>query len=29
MQALVQHTKDQHEAVVAFTERRKPRFEGR
>ncbi len=29
MQALVQHTKDQHEAVVAFTERRKPKFEGR
>ena len=29
MQALVQHTKDQHEAVVAFTEKRKPKFEGR
>lgn len=29
MQALVQHTKDQHEAVVAFTEGRKPKFEGR
>jgi len=29
MQALVQHTKDQHEAVLAFTERRKPKFEGR
>ncbi len=29
MQALVQHTKDQHEAVVAFSERRPPKFEGR
>ena len=29
MQALVQHTKDQHEAVVAFTEKRKPKFERR
>jgi enoyl-CoA hydratase/carnithine racemase len=29
MQALAQHTKDQHEAVLAFTEKRKPRFEGR
>lgn len=29
LQALVQHTHDQHEAVVAFTERRKPKFEGR
>lgn len=29
MQALVQHTKDQHEAVLAFTEKRKPKFEGR
>jgi enoyl-CoA hydratase/carnithine racemase len=29
MQALAQHTKDQHEAVVAFTEKRKPKFEGR
>ena len=29
MQALVQHTKDQHEAVLAFNERRKPKFEGR
>ncbi len=29
MQALVQHTKDQHEAVVAFSERRQPKFEGR
>ena len=28
-QALVQHTKDQHEAVLAFMEKRKPRFEGR
>ncbi len=29
MQALVQHTHDQHEAVVAFSERRKPKFERR
>ncbi len=29
MQALAQHTKDQHEAVLAFTEKRKPKFEGR
>ena len=29
MQSLVQHTHDQHEAVVAFTEKRKPRFERR
>ncbi len=29
MQALAQHTKDQHEAVVAFMEKRKPKFEGR
>ncbi len=29
LQALVQHTKDQHEAVLAFNERRKPKFEGR
>ena len=29
MQALVQHTKDQHEAVLAFNEKRKPKFEGR
>lgn len=28
-QALVQHTHDQHEAVLAFTEKRAPRFEGR
>ncbi len=28
-QALVQHTHDQHEAVVAFVEKRKPKFEGR
>lgn len=28
-QALAQHTLDQHEAVVAFTEKRAPRFEGR
>ncbi len=28
MQALAQHTKDQHEAVLAFTEKRKPKFEG-
>ena len=29
MQALAQHTKDQHEAVLAFNEKRKPKFEGR
>lgn len=29
MQALAQHTKDQHEAVLAFTEKREPKFEGR
>ena len=29
MQALAQHTADQHEAVLAFTEKRKPKFEGR
>jgi enoyl-CoA hydratase/carnithine racemase len=29
MQALVQHTEDQHEAVLAFTEKRKPKFKGR
>jgi enoyl-CoA hydratase/carnithine racemase len=29
MQALAQHTRDQHEAVLAFTEKRKPKFEGR
>ena len=29
MQALVQHTHDQHEAVLAFTEKRKPKFERR
>lgn len=28
-QALVQHTHDQHEAVLAFTEKRKPKFEQR
>lgn len=28
-QALVQHTQDQHEAVLAFTEKRKPSFKGR
>jgi enoyl-CoA hydratase/carnithine racemase len=28
-QALVQHTHDQHESVVAFLEKRKPRFENR
>lgn len=28
-QALVQHTHDQHEAVVAFVEKRKPKFERR
>lgn len=28
MQALVQHTADQHEAVVAFLEKRKPTFKG-
>ena len=29
MQALAQHTKDQHEAVLAFSEKRTPKFEGR
>ncbi|MFH1604196.1 MAG: crotonase/enoyl-CoA hydratase family protein [Pseudomonadota bacterium] len=29
MQALVQHTKDQHEAVLAFMEKREPKFERR
>jgi enoyl-CoA hydratase/carnithine racemase len=29
MQAQVQHTQDQHEAVVAFFEKRKPKFIGR
>jgi enoyl-CoA hydratase/carnithine racemase len=29
MQALAQHTTDQHEAVLAFTEKRKPKFKGR
>jgi len=29
MQALVQHTYDQHEAVLAFAEKRAPKFEGR
>src|ERR1017187_5380134 len=29
MQALAQHTEDQHEAGLAFTEKRKPKFEGR
>lgn len=29
MQALVQHTADQHEAVTAFLEKRKPVFQGR
>lgn len=29
MQALAQHTHDQHEAVVAFLEKREPRFENR
>jgi len=29
MQALAQHTRDQHEAVLAFTEKRKPKFERR
>ncbi len=28
MQALAQHTADQHEAVLAFAEKRKPKFEG-
>ena len=29
MQALAQHTRDQHEAVLAFSEKRAPKFEGR
>lgn len=29
MQALVQHTKDQNEAVTAFLEKRKPVFTGK
>ncbi|MFH1043620.1 MAG: crotonase/enoyl-CoA hydratase family protein [Pseudomonadota bacterium] len=29
MQALAQHTADQHEAVLALAEKRKPKFEGR
>ena len=29
MQALAQHTEDQHEAVLAFTEKRAPKFHGR
>ena len=29
MQALVQHTEDQHEAVKAFFEKRRPRFRGK
>jgi enoyl-CoA hydratase/carnithine racemase len=29
MQALAQHTHDQHEAVLAFSEKRAPKFEGR
>jgi enoyl-CoA hydratase/carnithine racemase len=29
MQALAQSTGDQHEAVAAMLEKRKPRFEGR
>jgi enoyl-CoA hydratase/carnithine racemase len=29
MQALVQHTKDQHEAATAFVDKRKPKFEAR
>jgi enoyl-CoA hydratase/carnithine racemase len=29
MQALAQHTRDQHEAVLAFSEKREPKFEGR
>jgi enoyl-CoA hydratase/carnithine racemase len=29
MQALVQHTSDQHEAVVAFLDKRKPEYSGR
>jgi 1,4-dihydroxy-2-naphthoyl-CoA synthase len=28
MQALVQHTADQHEALTAFLEKRKPDFQG-
>jgi hypothetical protein len=28
MQALIQHTADQHEAVTAFLEKRKPVFKG-
>jgi enoyl-CoA hydratase/carnithine racemase len=28
MQALAQHTADQHEAVMAFFEKRRPRFKG-
>jgi enoyl-CoA hydratase/carnithine racemase len=28
MQALVQHTADQHKAVTAFLEKRKPEFKG-
>ena len=29
MQALAQHTEDQHEAVLAFSEKRPPKFKGR
>ena len=29
LQAIAQHTHDQHEAVLAFTEKRAPKFEGR
>ena len=29
MQALAQHTEDQHEAVLAFSEKREPKFKGR
>jgi hypothetical protein len=29
MQALAQHTEDQHEAVLAFFDKRKPTFVGR